>query len=53
MRYTMTITWIEALRIASTMGQAFSLSTGGFVNYATQIRRSGTGRFPTPVAWTG
>ena len=48
MRYTMTITWMEALRIASSVAVR-----DGFVNYATQIRRSGTGRFPTPVAWTG
>jgi hypothetical protein len=47
-RYTMTITWLEALRIASSVAVG-----GGFVNYATQIGPPGAPLFPAPVAWAG
>lgn len=48
MRYTMTITWLEALRIASSVAVR-----DGFVNYATQMGPLGRSLFPAPIAWVG
>ena len=48
MRYTMTITWLEALCIDSSVAVR-----DGFVNYATQMGRAGVPHFPAPIAWAG
>ena len=48
MRYTMTITWLEALRIASSVAVR-----GGFVNYATQMGRPRRLDLPAPDSLAG
>jgi hypothetical protein len=47
-RYTMTITWLGALCITSSVAVR-----DGFVNYATQMGPPGRPLFPAPITWAG